>query len=133
MAATQQQSSPSVLAVPIQTATPRRGPSRFLKVLCPISNPTPGPYAEPDEYISDSIDDEPATPFAPLQNVSFCMFFITFVYIILTNFNLTRKIDTFVCIILTDFKFTRKIVTIVCIILIDFNFTRKLTLLFALF
>ena len=71
MAAAQQQSSPSVLAVPIQTATPRRGPSRFLKVLCPISNPTPGPYAEPDEYISDSIDDEPATPFAPLQNVSF--------------------------------------------------------------
>ena len=76
MAAAQQQSSPSVLAMPILTATPRRGPSRFLKVLCPISNPTPGPYVEPDEYISDSIDDEPATPFAPLQNVSFFLFFI---------------------------------------------------------
>ena len=66
----QQQSSPSVLAVPLLTATPRRGPARFLKVLCPISNPTPGPYLEPDEYISDSIEDEPATPFTQLQNVS---------------------------------------------------------------
>ena len=34
---------------------------------------------------------------------------VTFVYIILTDFNFMRKIVTFVYIILTDFNFTRKI------------------------
>ena len=51
--------------------------------------------------------------------------FQTFVYIILTDFNFTRKIVTFVYSILTDFNFTRKIVTFVWISLTDFNFTKK--------